>query len=190
MIGSPFYFFIPPFPPLPYHSPFHVPSRRGIQTKITTPPTKLWYELLVVFGIARPTACFPPINTGTGTGTPAKSALPSNFVLHQIDRPNAIAAVTTNSEIPNILFRTLINAFAPNGGEKKYFHFSVGDGLPDWVEAEPGVWKWGARREEDIGDLDDVAKIGLIDAKAREYISSNEAQGLVGDCVAAMKKEV
>jgi len=45
----------------------------------------------------------------------------------------------------------------PNGGEKKkYFRFSAGDGLPDWVEAEPGVWKWvlrGARREEDIADF-------------------------------------
>jgi hypothetical protein len=48
----------------------------------------------------------------------------------------------------------------------------------------------GKRREEDIGDLENVAKIELTEAKARGYIPSKEAQRLVGDCVAAMKKDL
>lgn len=99
-------------------------------------------------------------------------------MLHPIASPQSLGSLATNSELPNIIFRTLINAFAPDGGRRKYFRFSVGDGLPDFVQVEEGVWKWvlkGVRREEDIGDLDDVGKIGLTVRRAREYIAGREA---------------
>lgn len=54
-------------------------------------------------------------------------------MLHPIASPQSLGSFATNSELPNIIFRTLINAFAPDGGRRKYFRFSVGDGLPDFV---------------------------------------------------------
>ncbi|KAK5658996.1 hypothetical protein OQA88_1082 [Cercophora sp. LCS_1] len=149
----------------------------------------LWYELLGTYGLARETACFLSI----GTGTPAKSPLPFNMVLHPMAAPMSLASVATNSEIPNIMFRTLINAFAPRGGDKKYFRFNVGDGLPDFVEVEKDMWKWvlrGVREEEDIGDLDDVGKIKVTEERARKYIGSSEAQKLVEECVKALRSVV
>lgn len=104
-----------------------------------------------------------------------------------------MAAIATNTEIMNLLFRSLINAFAPQPMGKKYWRFSVGDGLPDWVEVEKGVWRWklrGVRIEEDIGELDDVKAIDRTNKKAKEYIENPEAKKLIQECADALKKDI
>lgn len=102
----------------------------------------------------------------------------------------AMPSIATNSEITNILFRALINAFAPQGMAKKYWRFSVGDGFPDWVK-ENGVWKWkllGERKEEDIGELDDVKAIQQTENRAKSYLQSPAAAQMVGEAADAMRR--
>ena len=97
--------------------------------------------------------------------------------------------IATNSEIVNILFRSLINAFAPQSMAKKYWRFNVGDGFPDWVE-EDGVWKWklrGERKEEDIGKLDDVAAIKKTEDRANAYLQTSAAAIMVAEAANALK---
>ena len=146
---------------------------------------RLWNEVLTVFGPARSTACFLSI----GTGIPAATRFSNIGATKIIDISNSLSSIATNSEVTNILFRSLINAFAPHGMQKKYWRLNVGDGLPDWVE-ENGVWKWkllGVRHEEDIGDLDDVKAIGQTEARASEYIQSPGAQDLITQAATALK---
>ncbi|KAM5343873.1 hypothetical protein ACJ41O_012410 [Fusarium nematophilum] len=143
----------------------------------------LWNEVLSVFGPARATNCFLSI----GTGTPSAQTVsdPRNIAGFAA----SIASVATNSEITNILFRSLINAFAPQPMGKKYWRFNVGDGLPDWVE-EDGVWTWkllDKRVEEDIGDLDDVKAIPRTEAKVASYLKLPAAQTMVQECADALK---
>lgn len=70
-----------------------------------------------------------------------------------------MASIATNSEITNILFRSLINAFAPRAPLKKYWRLNVSDGILEWVKIEEGyTWQlWGQRVESNIRELDDVA---------------------------------
>lgn len=73
--------------------------------------------------------------------------------------------------------------------QKKYWRLNVGDGLPDWVE-EDGVWQWkmlGVRKEEDIGDLDDVKAIGQTETRAAAYIESPGAQDMIGQAASALQ---
>jgi hypothetical protein len=104
----------------------------------------------------------------------------------------SVASIATNSEITNILFRSLINAFAPQGMAKKYWRFNVGDGLPDWVK-EDGVWKWkllAGRKEEKVGDLDDVEAISRTEERARTYLQRPAADKMVAECAEALGKKL
>lgn len=100
-----------------------------------------------------------------------------------------MAGIATNTEVTNILFRSLINAFAPHPMAKKYWRFNVGDGLPDWVE-EDGVWQWkllGERQEENRGGLDDIAAIPVTKRQAEEYLNLQAAKNMVAECAACLK---
>jgi len=146
---------------------------------------RLWNEVLSVFGPARATNCFLSI----GTGIPLSVTMSNNPLSIAT---TAIPSIATNSEITNILFRSLINAFAPQGMAKKYWRFSVGDGFPDWVE-ENGVWKWkllGERKEEDIGELDDVGAIQQTENKAKTYLQSPAAAKMVVEAADALRKQL
>lgn len=144
----------------------------------------MWNEVLSVFGPARPTNCFLSI----GTGLPTSEAMPD--VRKAWEVPGALAGIATNSEITNILFRSLINAFAPQPMGKKYWRFNVGDGLPDWVEeGGMGVWKnLEQRAPENQPDLDDVKAIKNVEKKAEEYIKLPGAQEMIAECSDALKK--
>lgn len=147
--------------------------------------SRLWNEVLTVFGPARSTACFLSI----GTGTPLATTFSDIGITKVVGIGNSLSAIATNSEVTNILFRSLLNAYAPNGMQKKYWRLNVGDGLPDWVE-EDGVWQWkmlGVRKEEDIGDLDDVKAIGQTETRAAEYIESAGAQDMIGQAASALQ---
>jgi len=102
---------------------------------------------------------------------------------------DGVAGIATNSEITNILFRSLLNAFAPQGMAKKYWRFNVGDGLPDWVEQD-GLWQWkllATRQEEERGELDNTKAIPMTEQKAREYISLPGAQTMVIQCAGSLE---
>ncbi|KAJ9497139.1 hypothetical protein H2202_007295 [Exophiala xenobiotica] len=142
----------------------------------------LWNEVLSVFGPARLTNCFLSI----GTGTPLSVTMNDTTFSAAYN----MSDIATNSEMPNILFRSLINAFAPQGMVKKYWRLNVGDGMPDWVE-EKGVYKWkllGKREESDIGDLDDVSAIQKTETRANAYLQSAGAVQMVADAAAALSK--
>ncbi|KAJ4243526.1 hypothetical protein NW757_011165 [Fusarium falciforme] len=146
----------------------------------------LWNEILSVFGPARSTNCFLSI----GTGIPAAKSV--GDVRNVAGFAESIAGIATNSDITNILFRSLINAFAPRPMGKKYWRFNVGDGLPDYVE-EDGVWKWkmlGQRVEEDIGELDDVKAIDRTVTNAEKYILEPGAQKMIEECANALREEL
>lgn len=145
----------------------------------------LWNEVLQVHGPLRATACFLSV----GTGMPPAQALPSSVSRHPLDFVGGLTGVATNSEIMNIMFRSLLNAFAPRGMAKKYWRFSVGDGLPDWVEGEDGEWRWvlrEQREERELGQLDDVKMIGVTRDRAEEYMRLDGFETMVGECAAAL----
>src|SRR4051812_38285364 len=99
-----------------------------------------------------------------------------------------MASIATNSEITNILFRSLINAFAPRVPLKKYWRLNVGDGILEWVETEEGyTWQLrGQRVESNIGELDDVAAISLTRKAADDYIKDSATQDLITDCATSL----
>lgn len=100
-----------------------------------------------------------------------------------------VVGAATNSEVTNILFRSLLNAFAPKGMAKKYWRFNVGDGLPDWVE-ENGVWKWkllSTRKEEELGELDDTKMIKIVLKRADEYLELPGAKVMVQECAKSLE---
>ena len=138
-----------------------------------------------MFGPARSTSCFLSI----GTGVPLGAAV--HDVRNVVAVAGDMAGIATNSEMANILFRSLLNAFAPRPMGKKYWRFNVGDGLPDCVE-EDGAWKWklrGQRVEDKVGELDDVKVIPTTERKAKEYIQHPDAQKMMDECAQALKEE-
>lgn len=146
----------------------------------------MWNEMLGVFGPARPTDCFLSI----GTGLPLSITMTSGVV----SVAESVPSIATNSEITNILFRSLINAFAPQGMAKKYWRFNVGDGFPDWVlENGVGVWKLqGQRQEQDLGSLDDTSDTAITQTRQRaiDYLSTPAAAKMVAEAAEDLKKQL
>ncbi|KAF5625338.1 calcium-independent phospholipase A2-gamma [Fusarium tjaetaba] len=136
----------------------------------------LWNEVLQVFTAVRTTDCFLSIGTGVSLSEPSVSVFGPIGIL-------------TNTNIVNVLFRELINAFAPRGMEKKYWRFDFGDGLPDWVE-EDGVMKWVylAKIEATEGEMDDITIKELLKKKANEYIQEPGFQKQLADCAVALRR--
>ncbi|KAF5980102.1 calcium-independent phospholipase A2-gamma [Fusarium bulbicola] len=135
----------------------------------------LWTEVIQVFPPVRTTDCFLSIGTGVALSQHALSVF-------------GITGLLTNSNIVNILFRELINGFAPRGLTKKYWGFDFGDGLPDWVE-EDGVMKWVylAKVDETGGQMDDITIKELLEKKAADYINEPGFQKQLDDCATALR---
>ncbi|KAF4485004.1 Calcium-independent phospholipase A2-gamma [Colletotrichum fructicola Nara gc5] len=111
-----------------------------------------WNEVMTTFGPARTTSCFLSI----GTGAAEAKAIPTiglNWDLLKIKAAflDALSALTTNTEITNVLFRSLINNFAPQSGIKKYWRFNVGDG---WVDLVKKNDSWVAQSDSDPKPFD------------------------------------
>jgi hypothetical protein len=155
----------------------------------TKPRTRLWNEVLTVYGPTRPTSCFLSI----GTGVPKTETTASATLLQLKPFAESMASIATNTEVINILFRSLINAFAPLPNSKKYFRFNIGDGCPDWIPAKDGKGgQWvllGKRQEQTLGELDDVAAMDKTMSATNSYITARFTRGLIGDCAAALARE-
>jgi hypothetical protein len=96
-----------------------------------------------VFGPTRSTNCFLSI----GTSLPEKEGIKGLLSL-----PEALASVVTNSELANILVRTLLDAYAPTSATHKHWRLNVGVDLPARGEEKSG-WlgfdEYTARRPDD-----------------------------------------
>ncbi|CAO2648169.1 Nn.00g090910.m01.CDS01 [Neocucurbitaria sp. VM-36] len=132
----------------------------------------LWTEVLGVFGPARSTDCFLSI----GTGIPASQALPQPGVTNIPSTAAALSSIATNTQIIHVLFRALINAFAPKPLGKKYWRLNIGEEIPEWTEHKPGGWFSKPKdvkhldNYKTLGDLDDIGALKELLEMADRYI--------------------
>ncbi|KAL1614869.1 hypothetical protein SLS54_009423 [Diplodia seriata] len=139
----------------------------------------LWTEVLGVFGASRKTACFLSIGTGIASNTPVPDTLKSIA---------DFASIATNSEITHNLFSGLIDAFAPQSLARKYWRLNVGVQIPEWEEEKGMLW-WKHKQLhpdnfQDVGNLDDLSKLRMLEELTEEYVKSNDA--LIGECAKAL----
>ncbi|KAL1626757.1 hypothetical protein SLS56_006750 [Neofusicoccum ribis] len=130
----------------------------------------LWNEVLAVYGATRETSCFLSI----GTGIPANEALPKPGLTNIFDVSSALSGIATNTEIVQLLFSTLINAYAPKATEPKYWRLNVSTYIKD------------KDNYEDPGKLDDLKALKKFEIKTRDYIAK-ESQ-TIQNCANALKK--
>jgi hypothetical protein len=85
-----------------------------------------------------------------------------------------LSAIATNTEIIHILFRTLIDAFAPKPGGSKYWRLNIGTMVDD--------------NYAKIGDLDDVKALAALLEVTKKYIADNAA--MIAQCADALKSSL
>lgn len=102
----------------------------------------------------------------------------------------AFAAAACNSELTHILFRSLVNAFAPRPMDKKYWRLNVGEEIPAWDE-EKHTWyvfeKYTVHHisdYQDVGELDDVGAVEVLLEMTGKYIK--EQDEVIGDCAKSL----
>jgi len=149
----------------------------------------LWNEVLDVFGSDRRADCFLSI----GTGIPQNKPLGSAGIIQNAEIAKSLAAAATNSQLTHILFKTLIDAYAPMAGTKKYWRLNVSEGIPEHEEVETTGYLWWKEEVKvlrldnykDVGELDDVGKIDFLRAMTAEYIKLQG--GLIDDCASKLR---
>ncbi|KAF3388415.1 Phospholipase A I [Penicillium rolfsii] len=152
----------------------------------------LWTEVLGVFGPTRATDCFLSIGTGIAANAPVIQ--PGIIPSHAVEE--SYISVATNSELMNIMFRTLLDAFAPVVREHKYWRMNVyKDVLTENKVVEGGWLNWknevvsATNNYESPGDLDDVkAALGKLTDWTKEYIV--QEQTMIADCAAAIARNI
>lgn len=153
---------------------------------------RLWTEVLGVFGPARATDCFLSIGTGMPRNTPVLR--PGLFPDFKYNVARSFAAVATNTEITHILFRTLIDAFAPRPLARKYWRMNVQKVIPGEDKFVRPGW-FGGKKEfvkglddyDDPGALDDVeAARGRLTDWTKEFIRTEEK--MIQDCAASLRR--
>ncbi|KAE8136426.1 acyl transferase/acyl hydrolase/lysophospholipase [Aspergillus pseudotamarii] len=150
-----------------YFPPMEIATDNGVKHKLidaalgaNNPVGWLWNEVLSVFGAGRPIDCILSIGTG----------IPKNQVFGESVK-GAIAGLgsaITNSELANILFRTLIDAYAPESRRMKYFRLNVGREIEDWPE--------DAKEEEneELAEMDSIEQIDGFIERTEQYIKEQE----------------
>jgi hypothetical protein len=153
--------------------------------------------MLGVFGATRPTDCFLSI----GTGIDANSALiqPGKYRVPLPGSLRSFANVATNGEMMHVLFRGLINAFAPWPGKQKYWRLNVHKVVEAWYETiHPGwfdryfLWRgdqvvYHHQNYEAMPGLDNAqaARERLMDM-LREYLGQVQVGESIRDCAIAL----
>lgn len=123
-----------------------------------------------VFGATRPANCFLSI----GTGIPAnKEVMFSKVPTHKFE--DELISVIINAELTHILFRTLIDAYAPVPRVKKYWRFNVNEETPD------GNYK-------SVGEIDDVKFDLKLMKMTDKYIATQEDS--IHECAKALQSYV
>ncbi|KAK2028034.1 patatin-like phospholipase [Colletotrichum zoysiae] len=175
-----------------YFKPLTVDGHQFVDggLKSNNPLGWFWSEVITTFGAERNTACFLSL----GTAIPPSQVLPSPQA--DVADPGkpvgmlaGLARIATNTEIVNMLFGSLFNALAPAVGADKYWRFSVGDGLCDWVKMN-GVNKWRITSPEvktkEYIAMDDPMMRAKIANLAREFIATKKGGEMVRDCAKAL----
>lgn len=133
-----------------------------------------------VFGATRTTDCF--LSIGTGIDSNQELVDPGLFGSHEVEK--RFANIATNSEIVHILFRTLIDAYAPKPLSKKYWRLNVSEAIPEWDETKK-TWSWPKFWKTEItvqkhldnykgvGELDDLEALKQFKEMTHNWIQSS-----------------
>ncbi|KAE8149604.1 acyl transferase/acyl hydrolase/lysophospholipase [Aspergillus avenaceus] len=147
----------------------------------------LWTEVLSVFGATQETKCFLSL----GTGIDADREVWTGGV-PTLGTVESFASIATNSELTHILFRGLIDAFAPLPETPKYWRLNVNKRIPAWDETKR---KWLIRKKtvhhrdnyEPMIELDDTkgARGKLMDM-VTAYLAQPNVRATVMACAQAL----
>ncbi|KAI0842885.1 acyl transferase/acyl hydrolase/lysophospholipase [Hypoxylon sp. FL0890] len=149
----------------------------------------LWTEVLSVFGPVRKTDCFLSI----GTGIEANKAVEQPGRVPTFGTIRSYACIATNAELTHILFRGLIDAFAPRPRTPKYWRLNVSKEIPAWDETKKKWVFWSEKVHhhadyEDMIELDDTsgARSKLMDM-TKEYLSRKDVEESIKACAEALR---
>lgn len=97
----------------------------------------------------------------------------------------ALSAVATNTELTHILFRTLINAYAPASVTDKYWRLNVGKEIAEWDETHTHYFKKDTIEKhldnyEDPGQMDDLKALPHLIDMTKAYIKTQD--DAIGKC--------
>jgi len=116
-----------------------------------------------------------------------------------LDFKNAMesfADIATNTEDTNILFRALVDAFAPHAQTTKYYRLNVSKALPEPADSK-GILGWLTQNKtvkgvlnnfEDPGSLDDVDAIPRLKEWTIEWIKAQ--QDIIKSCSEALARHL
>jgi hypothetical protein len=127
-----------------------------------------------VFTPGRSTDCFLSI----GTGMPPNSALdnlklsilePQASAKHAFNFGEGLVSAATNSESTNVLFRVLLNEFAPRTREPKYFRLN-------FEEIDPEKSTKELTNFVDLAAMDDASAkaVNVMETKTKEWIKKHD----------------
>ncbi|KAB8225134.1 acyl transferase/acyl hydrolase/lysophospholipase [Aspergillus novoparasiticus] len=145
----------------------NIATDKGVKHKLidaalgaNNPVGWLWNEVLSVFGAGRPIDCILSIGTG----------IPKNQVFGESVKGaiTGLGSAITNTELANILFRTLIDAYAPESRRMKYFRLNVGREIEDWPEDAK------EKENEELAEMDSLTQIGGFIERTEQYIKEQE----------------
>ncbi|KAI1761318.1 acyl transferase/acyl hydrolase/lysophospholipase [Hypoxylon sp. FL1150] len=153
----------------------------------------LWTEVLSVFGAMRTTDCF--LSIGTGLDRNREVVQPgSGFI--PIPGPKtaeSFSNLATNTEVTHILFRGLVNAFAPHARTPKYWRLNVSEEIPEYDE-EKGFWIWKRtvhHPDDYVGvvDMDDAAGAhNQLVQMTDKYLARDDVKALIDACAEALRQ--
>lgn len=119
-----------------------------------------------MFGPARQTDCFLSI----GTGIPPNKALSDPAIVDPLHKGElGFAGAATNTQIIHILFRTLLNAFAPKPMGKKYFRLNIGEETGNLGKDLEDLHSY-----KETGSLDDVGALKELLKMTDAYLQAQQ----------------
>lgn len=103
------------------------------------------------------------------------------------------AGIATNTQITHILFKALLNAFAPIAQGKKYWRLNIGTEIPEHMITKKHWFKPPTTEVvlddyEPVGELDDVAAVNQLVEKAEEYIQAQSS--MIDECAKALSSHL
>jgi len=93
------------------------------------------------------------------------------------------SAIATNTQIIHVLFRALINAFAPKATGKKYWRLNIGEETGGLGEDLKDLHSYKA-----TGDLDDTGALKELMKMTEEYIAAQKDE--IDACAEALAVKV
>jgi hypothetical protein len=96
---------------------------------------------------------------------------------------SGIASASSNSEATNVLFRTLVDAYAPRTGEPKYFRLN-------FEEVDPNTSTKELQNFVQLAEMDDASQATLKfqEKKTTEWIAKNKT--VIDSAAVALKRSL